>query len=86
MSDIPHSAIVRTQLAEFLADTHVSVERISASLGAESEFSAIFRNSAAGFAVLTRLARRNRVSLLSTAAGIVRRCPLLMAVGQLQLA
>jgi hypothetical protein len=86
MPDIPHSSIVRSQLDQFLGDTHTEIARISRAMSREPEFSGVFRNSVAGFAVLARFSRKSRITLLSTAASIVGRCPLLIAVGQLKLA
>ena len=83
---IPHSALVHDHLKAYFADARESAHNVSRKLSTQSEFVGIFRNSIAAYSVLAKFASGSRVSLLSTAASTVRRCPLLIGFGQMSIA
>jgi len=83
---IPHSALVQANLTSYLDDARKGTNKVSKKLSSQSEFVGIFRNSIAAYSVLTKFSRGSRVNLLNTAASTVRRCPLLIAFGQISLA
>ena len=83
---IPHSALVQANLMSYLDDARKGTNKVSRKLSSQSEFVGVFRNSIAAYSVLTKFSRGSRVSLLNTAASTVRRCPLLVAFGQISLA
>lgn len=82
---IPHSAIITSQLNEYLQDALKAIQASAAVVPSISSFRAIYKNSVGTFTPLTKLSRR-RLPLLKTACGVVKRCPLLIATRQTQLA
>ena len=83
---IPHSAEVHANLKSYLSDADNISTALLTKISTDAEYVGIFKNSIAAYSVLVKLSRRNRVNLLNTAASIVRRCPFLIAFGQLSLA
>jgi len=83
---IPHSALLQANLKAYLSEAIKGANRVSRRLSSETEYVGVFRNSIAAYSVLAKLSRGSRVSLLNTAASTVRRCPLLLAFGQISLA
>lgn len=85
-SGIPHSAVVGTHITSYLQEAEKLTSKLATIVEKDPDYIGSFRNSIATYSVLAKLARGNRVSLLSTAASTVRRAPFLIAFGQLSTA
>jgi hypothetical protein len=83
---LPHSSEIHANLKSYLQDAEKLSSNLVATISQEPEFTGVFRNAIAAYSVLTKFSRGNQVSLLTTAASVVRRCPYLLAFGQISLA
>jgi hypothetical protein len=83
---IPHSAVVNENIKSYLNEGEKRAGKLAKKLSNSPEYVGAFRNSIAAYSVLAKLARGNRLGLMNTAASIVRRCPFLLAFGQMSMA
>ena len=84
-SPLPHSAAIRTEIDRYLKDAATLLFTSTAMLKTSGTFTAIYKSTLATDAVLAKLSSTERPRL-SVCRSILRRVPLLIALGQVSTA